>query len=126
MSFTMLLHGFSLGCPWFNCEVSLQRSLTGLHPVDICFPNDCFYEFWPSYFHDALFSKREFRSLAQQEFFRVFICQNIGLPIDNLHIAVCSFGGYAMSLDHTIGHDSVKSREQNVNNNNNNNKNKRL
>ena len=72
--------------------------------------------FWPPYFLDALFSKREFRSLVQQEFFRAFICQNIGLPIDNLHVAVCSLGEYAMSLDHSIGHDSFKSREQNVSN----------
>ena len=73
--------------------------------------------FWPSYFLDALFSKREFRSLVQQEFFRAFICQNIGLPIDNLHVALYSFGEYAMSLDHFIGHDSFKSREQSVSNN---------
>ena len=47
----------------------------------------------------------------------MFICQNIGLPTDNLHVAVCSFGEYAMSLDNSIGHDSFKSREQNVSNN---------
>ena len=76
-----------------------------------------FTNFWPPYFLDALFSKREFRSLVLPEFFRAFICQNIGLPIDNLHVAVCSFDEYAMSLDHSIGHDSFKSREQNVSNN---------
>ena len=57
-----------------------------------------------------------------KSFFGAFICQNIGLPIDNLHVAVCSFGEYAMSLDHSIGHDSFNSREQNVSHN----KNKRL
>ena len=94
------------------------RSLTGLHPVDICSLNNTFRAFWPLYFLDSLFSKREFRSLVKQEFFRAFICQNIGLPIDNLHVAVCSFDEYAMSLDHSIGHDNFKSREQNVSNNN--------
>ena len=60
-------------------------------------------------------------------FFPAFICQKITLPIDNLHVAVCSFGEYAMSLDHSIGHDSFKSREQNVSNKNvSNNKDKRL
>ena len=122
MSFTKPLHGFSFDCPWFNRLVSLHRSLIGLHPVDICFLNNRFRAFWPSYFLDALFSKREFRSLVLQELFRAFICQNIGLPIDNLHVAVCSFDKYAMSLDHSIGHDNFKSREQNVSNN----KNKRL
>ena len=77
-----------------------------------------FRAFWPSYFLDTLFSKREFRSLVLQELFRALICQNIGLPIDNLHVAVCSFDEYAMSLDHSIGHDNFKSREQNVSNNN--------
>ena len=33
---------FSFGCPWFNCVVSLHRSQTGLHPVDICFVNNFF------------------------------------------------------------------------------------
>ena len=117
MSFTKPLHGFSFDCPWFNRLVSLHRSLIGLHPVDICFLNNRFRAFRPSYFLDALFSKREFRSLVLQELFRAFICQNIGLPIDNLHVAVCSFDEYAMSLDHSIGHDSFKSREQNVSNN---------
>ena len=114
MSFTKPLHGFSFDCPWFNRLVSLHRSLVGLHPVDICFLNNKFRAFWPSYFLDALFSKREFRILVLQELFRAFICQNIGLPIDNLHVAVCSFDEYAMSLDHSIGHDSFKIREQNV------------
>ena len=118
MSFTKPLHGFSFDCPWFNRLVSLHRSLIGLHPVDIFFLNNRFRAFWPSYFLDALFSKREFRSLVLQELFRAFICQNIGLPIDNLHVAVCSFDEYAMSLDHSIGHDNFKSREQNVSNNN--------
>ena len=76
-----------------------------------------FMNSWPSYFVDALFSKREFRSLVQQEFFHAFICQNVGLQIDNLHVAVCSIGEYALDLDHSIGHDSFKSREQNVSNN---------
>ena len=76
-----------------------------------------FTNFWPSHFLDALFSKREFRSLVLQELFRAFVCQNIGLPIDNLHVAVCSFDEYAISLDNCIGHDSFKSREQNVRNN---------
>ena len=43
MSFTKLLHGFSFGCFWINCMVSLHRSLTGLHPVDICFVNNFFF-----------------------------------------------------------------------------------
>ena len=41
----------------------------------------------------------------------------IALPIVNLHVAVCSFGEYAMNLDHSTGHVSFKSREKNVNNN---------
>ena len=43
MSFTKLLHGFSFDHPWFNCVASLHRSLTGLHPVDICFVNNFFF-----------------------------------------------------------------------------------
>ena len=35
----------------------------------------------------------------------------IALPIVNLH-AVCSFGEYAMNLDHSMGHNSFKSREK--------------
>ena len=110
MSFTKPLHGFSFDCPWFNRLVSLHRLLTGLHPVDICFLNNRFRAFWPSYFLGALFSKCEFRSLVQQEFFRAFICQNIGLPIDNLCFAVCSFGECAMSLDHL---DMIVSKAEN-------------
>ena len=34
--------------------------------------------------------------------------------------AVCSFGKYATKLDHSIGHDTFKSREQNVSNNEDN------
>ena len=119
MSFTKLLHRFSFGCPWFNCVVSLHRSQTGLHPVDICFVNNFFFTpFWPSLYLDALFSKRQSRSLVQQEFFfRVCICQKIALPIDDLHVAVCSFNEYAMNLDHCIGHDSFNGREQSVSNN---------
>ena len=36
---------FPVTCPWFNCVASLHRPLTGLHPIDICFLNDCFHEF---------------------------------------------------------------------------------
>ena len=36
----------------------------------------------------------------------------IALPIVNLHVAVCSFDEYAMNLDHSIGHNSFKSREK--------------
>ena len=39
------------------------------------------------------------------------------LSTDNLHVAVCSFGEYAMNLDNSIGHDSFKSREKTVSNN---------
>ena len=49
------------------------------------------------------------------------------------YVAVCGFGEYAMSLDHSTEHDSFKSREQNVSDNKvlviknvSNNKNKRL
>ena len=30
---------FTFDHPWFNCVATLHRSLTGLHPVDICFVN---------------------------------------------------------------------------------------
>ena len=116
MSFTKLLHGFSFGCFWVNCVVSLHRSRTSLHPVDICFVNNFFFtSFWPSVYLDALLSKRQSWSLVQQElFFRVCICQKFALPIDDLHVAVCSFSEYAMNLDHSIGHDSFNGREQSV------------
>ena len=55
-----------------------------------------------------------------KDFFVQFFRQNIRLTIDNLHVAVCSFGEYARSLDYSIGHDSFKSREQNVSNNKSN------
>ena len=45
---------------------------------------------------------------------RVFVKN---LHYDNLHVAVCSFGGFALNLDYSIGHDSFKTREQNVGNN---------
>ena len=41
----------------------------------------------------------------------------VRLFVKILDVAVCSFDEYAMSLDHSIGHDSFKSREQNVSNN---------
>ena len=49
-------------------------------------------------------------------FVRVFV-KKIALPIDNLPDAACSFDEYAINLDQSIGHDSFKSREQNVRNN---------
>ena len=51
-----------------------------------------------------------------KSFFCACICQKIALPIKNLHVAVCSFGKYAMNLDYSIGHGSFKSKEQNVSN----------
>ena len=72
-----LLHGFSFGCPWFNCLASLQWSRTVLHPVDICFLYNWFRAFLPSYFLDALFSKGGFRSWVQQDFVPAFICQKL-------------------------------------------------
>ena len=35
--------------------------------------------------------------------FSVRVCQKIAQPIDNLHVAFCSFGKYAMNLDNSIG-----------------------
>ena len=56
MSFNKVLQGFSLGCPWFKCVASLHRSITGLHPVDICFlNNNCFFEFLAVLFSGYLF-----------------------------------------------------------------------
>ena len=45
------------------------------------------------------------------------LCQKIALPIDNLHVAVCSFGQYAMNLEPRYLHCS---RGQNVSNNKDN------
>ena len=76
MSFNKVLQGFSLGCPWFKCVASLHRSITGLHPVDICFLNNCFFEFLAVLFSGYLFfTKRNSKSWVQQEFFfvRVFV-----------------------------------------------------
>ena len=50
---------------------------------------------------------------------RVFV-KKVSLPIDNLHVAVSSFGKYAMNLNHFIGYDGFKSRGQIVSNNKNN------
>ena len=55
-----------------------------------------------------------------KSFFCACICQKIAKPIDNLHVSVCSLDKYAMNHDHSIGHDSFKSRGQNVRNNKDN------
>ena len=122
MSFNKVLQGFSLGCPWFKCVASLHRSITGLHPVDICFLNNCFFEFLAVLFSGYLFfTKRNSKSWVQQEFFFcACICEKVSLPIDNLHVAVSSFGKYAMNLNHFIGYDGFKSRGQIVSNNKDN------
>ena len=122
MSFNKVLQGFSLGCPWFKCVASLHRSITGLHPVDICFLNNCFLEFLAVLFSWCLFfTKRKSKSWVHQEFFLcACICEKVALPIDNLHVAVCSFGKYAMNLNHFIGYDGFKSRGQIVSNNKDN------
>ena len=122
MSFNKVLQGFSLGCPWFKCVASLHRSITGLHPVDICFLNNCFFEFLAVLFSGYLFfTKRNSKSWVQQEFFFcACICEKVSLPIDNLHVAVSSFGKYAMNLNHFIGYDGFKSRWQIVSNNKDN------
>ena len=41
-------------------------------------------------------------------FVRVFV-KKIPLPIDNLHVAVCSFCIHAINLEYSIGHDSFNS-----------------
>ena len=121
MSFNKVLQGFSLGCSWFKCVASLHRSITGLHPVDICFLNNCFFEFLAVLFSWCLFfTKRNSKSWVQQEFFCACICEKVSLPIDNLHVAVSSFGKYAMNLNHFIGYDGFKSRGQIVSNNKDN------
>ena len=122
MSFNKVLQGFSLGFPWFKCMASLHRSITGLHPVDICFLNNCFLEFLAVLFSWCLFfTKRKSKSWVHQEFFLcACICGKVALPIDNLHVAVCSFGKYAMNLNHFIGYDGFKSRGQIVSNNKDN------
>ena len=57
------------------------------------------------------------RAEYSNTFFFVRLCQKIALPIDNLHVAVCSFGQYAMNLEPRYLHCS---RGQNVSNNKDN------
>ena len=123
MSFNKVLQGFSLGCSWFKCVASLHRSITGLHPVDICFLNNCFFEFLAVLFSGYLFFLPNVILRAEYNrsfFFCACICEKVSLPIDNLHVAVSSFGKYAMNLNHFIGYDGFKSRGQIVSNNKDN------
>ena len=80
---------------------SLHRWLTGLHPVDICFLKSCFRAFFavliPCFLNvsqGAEYSKK---------FFLCVCLLNIALPINNLHVAICRLGKYAMNLDNSIG-----------------------
>ena len=119
MSFTKLLHGFSFDHPWFNCVASLHRSLTGLHPVDICFVNI----FFPRSFGRLFILMPYFQNVSpgseySKSFFIFRVCsfKKIASPIDNLHVLVCNFSEYAVNLDHSIGHDSFNGSEQSVSN----------
>ena len=97
---------------------TLHRSLTGLHPVDICFVNI----FFPRSLGRLFILMPYFQSVSPgseySKSFLFFMCsfKKIALPIDNLHVAVCSFSEYAVNLDHSIGHDSFNGSEQSVSN----------